>query len=229
MTPRADLGRLPGGVPSLTGVAAPPGPAAHHAAGAAIPVPGTLEQHALDEERAFARALAAGDARAFDRFVERQATPVLRICYRILGRLDEAEDAAQEAFVLAFKARRTFRADGSPDAWMARIATREAWRRRSRSKRREAAQLPIDAAVAELLVDLSDPAAETLLAEQGEAVRDAVAALPEPYREVIALRYFGDLGPAAIASAIGRPEGTVRAQISRGLSRLRLRLRSFHP
>jgi DNA-directed RNA polymerase specialized sigma24 family protein len=45
----------------------------------------------------------------------------------------------------------------------------------------------------------------------------------------VTLRYFGDLSPGAIASATGRPEGTVRAQISRGLSRLRLRLRSFRP
>ncbi len=184
---------------------------------------------APDDERAFALALAAGDARAFDRFVERQSTPVLRLCYRILGRLDEAEDAAQEAFIQAYRARATFRADGSPDAWMARIATREAWRRLGRGKRRAAAQLPIDEAVGELLVDLSDPVAEMLHAERGEAVRDAVAALPEPYREVVALRYFGDLSTVAIATVTGRPEGTVRAQLSRGLERLRRRLGGFRP
>lgn len=232
MTLRAELGRLAGGsATSLPGIAAPPASAARHPAGASLPatVTDAAGRAASDDERAFAQALAAGDARAFDRFVAAQATPVLRICYRILGRLDEAEDAAQEAFVLAYKARRTFRAEGSPDAWMARIATREAWRRRGRSKRREAATLPIDDAIGELLVDLSDPVAETLLAERGEAVRDAVAALPEPYREVVALRYFGDLSPAAIASVTQRPEGTVRAQLSRGLSRLRLRLGSYQP
>ena len=175
------------------------------------------------------RALAAGDAQAFDRFVEQQATPVLRICYRILGRLDEAEDAAQEAFVQAYRARATFRAEGSPDAWMARIATREAWRRSGRGKRREAATTPLDEAIGEHLVDRSDPVAETLLAERGEAVRDAVAALPEPYREVVSLRFFGDLSPSDIASVTSRPEGTVRAQLSRGLGRLRIRLTGWRP
>jgi RNA polymerase sigma-70 factor (ECF subfamily) len=76
----------------------------------------------------------------------------------------------------------------------------------------------------EQLRDPGDPAAQALLAERGEAVREAVAALPEPYREVITLRFFGDLTPAAIAAAMGRPEGTVRAQLHRGLARLRGRL-----
>ena len=166
---------------------------------------------------------------AFDRFVELQATPVLRVCYRIIGRLDEAEDAAQEAFVQAYRARATFRADGSPDAWMARIATREAWRRRGRGKRREAATTPLDEAIGDGLIDRSDPAAETLHAEREEAVRDAVAGLPALYREVVSLRYFGDLSPSDIASVTSRPEGTVRAQLSRGLGRLRIRLLGWRP
>ena len=60
-------------------------------------------------------------------------------------------------------------------------------------------------------------------------MRDAVAGLPEPYREVVALRYFADLSTAAIASVTRRPEGTVRAQLTRGLARLRLRLQGYRP
>ena len=74
----------------------------------------------------YARALVAGDELAFRRLVEQGATPVLRICFRIMGSVEEAEDAAQEAFVLAYRARGSYRGDGSPDAWLARIATREA-------------------------------------------------------------------------------------------------------
>lgn len=180
-------------------------------------------------ERSLAQALAAGDERAFRMLIEQQATPVLRLCYRILGGIEEAEDAAQEAFVLAFKARATYRGDGSPDAWIARIATRVAWRRKARGARRKAVTMPLDDALIAMLRDPADPAADALLAERGEAVRDAVATLPEPYREVVSLRYFADLSPAAIAEATHRPEGTVRAQLHRGLGRLRLRLRGFWP
>ena len=52
---------------------------------------------------------------------------------------------------------------------------------------------------------------------------------PPPYREVVSLRYFGDLSPSDIASVTSRPEGTVRAQLSRGLGRLRIRLRGWRP
>jgi len=93
----------------------------------------------------YARALVAGDELAFRRLVEQGATPVLRICFRIMGSVEEAEDAAQEAFVLAYRARGSYRGDGSPDAWLARIATREA------CKRRDAATLPLDPALLELL------------------------------------------------------------------------------
>lgn len=215
MIPKPDIRRL-------GGPASPhAGPRAPEAALAALPV--------AVEERSFERALAAGDERAFAVLVEQQATPVLRICYRILGRLDEAEDAAQEAFVLAYRARASFRGDGSPEAWIARIATRECWRRRARDHRRAKATTPLDAIDVDGIAGAADPAREVLLAERGEAVRDAVARLPEPYREVVSLRYFGDLSPARIAAVTRRPEGTVRAQLHRGLARLRTRLRGTWP
>lgn len=166
------------------------------------------------------------DSRAF---VDRHATPVLRICYRILGRLDEAEEAAQETFVLAYRARLSYRGDGTEDAWIARIATRECWRRHARLTQRAARIRPLDEAVDREAHDETDPAAQIVTAERGAAVRDAVARLPQPYREVVTLRYFADLSPASIAELVRRPEGTVRAQLHRGLARLRLRLGRIWP
>jgi RNA polymerase sigma-70 factor (ECF subfamily) len=52
-------------------------------------------------------------------------------------------------------------------------------------------------------------------------VRAAVGQLPEPYREVITLRYFGELSLKDVCALTGRPEGTVKAQVHRGLARLR--------
>jgi RNA polymerase sigma-70 factor (ECF subfamily) len=48
-----------------------------------------------------------------------------------------------------------------------------------------------------------------------------VAALPEPYREVVALRFFGELSLFEVAEATGRPLGTVKTHLRRGLERLR--------
>lgn len=166
-----------------------------------------------------AQALRSGDPDAFRQLVETETTAVFRTCYRILGRVDEAEDAAQDAFIQAFRALGTYRGDGPPGAWLARIATREAWRRAGRSKRRVVAELN-DAGP----LFPPDPLSEAVAAEQREDVRLAVADLPDPYREVVALRFFSELSIADIAAATSRPEGTIKAQLHRGLQRLRLLL-----
>ena len=52
-------------------------------------------------------------------------------------------------------------------------------------------------------------------------MRRAVARLDEPYREVVALRFFGERSLAEIADASGRPIGTVKTHLHRGIQRLR--------
>lgn len=172
------------------------------------------------DDLSLARALAGGDGHAFQLLVERETTAVFRTCYRILGRVDEAEDATQETFMAAYRAISTFRGDGPPGAWLARIATRECWRRVARS-RRQGSTSPIEDGAMELVATTDDPVLLALASERGEQVRLAVAALPEPYREVVALRFFSELSLADICAATGRPEGTVKAQLHRAMERLR--------
>src|SRR6187200_3326729 len=81
------------------------------------------------EEFRLSAALVAGDREAFRLLVEQETPKIFRTCYRILGRIDEAEEATQETFVLAYRGLHTYRGDGPPGAWVARIATRESWRR----------------------------------------------------------------------------------------------------
>ncbi len=58
-------------------------------------------------------------------------------------------------------------------------------------------------------------------AERASDVRKAVAALPEPYREVVTLRFFAELSLEEIARQVERPLGTVKTHLHRGLLRLR--------
>jgi RNA polymerase sigma-70 factor (ECF subfamily) len=58
-------------------------------------------------------------------------------------------------------------------------------------------------------------------AEARDSVRRAVAELPDPYREVVALRFFADLSLAEVSEATGRPLNTVKTHLRRGLERLR--------
>ena len=66
-----------------------------------------------------------------------------------------------------------------------------------------------------------DPAQLYARAERAASIRAAVANLDEPYREVIALRFFSELSLAEIADQAGRPLGTVKTHLHRGLKRLR--------
>ena len=84
----------------------------------------TSERSASIDDRAIVDAVLGGDREAYRRLVEREAPGLIRACQRILGDQSEAEDAAQEAFVTAFRSLATWRGDGPLGAWLTRIAVR---------------------------------------------------------------------------------------------------------
>ena len=172
------------------------------------------------DDRGLVAAVLDGDHDAFRLLVEREQVAVYRACLRILGRPHDAEDVAQESFVMAYRSIGTYRGDGPLGGWLMRIATRQAFRRLG--QRRPTTELPAD-----LPADLplgapgSDPVAATLAGERQREVRLAVAGLPEPYREVVALRFFGEMSLEEIADVTKRPLNTVKTHLRRGLERLR--------
>jgi RNA polymerase sigma-70 factor, ECF subfamily len=192
----------------------------------------------LADERSIVAAVLDGDREAFRRLVERESDALVRACQRILGDHAEAEDAAQEAFVTAYRSLSAWRGDGTFGAWLTRIgvriALRQAGRRRSvawldphRSDRGDEHAEPVDRAAdreAIAAAPLTDPAILSLRAERATEIRAAVVGLPEPYREVVALRFFGGSTLDEIARHTGRPLATIKTQLYRGLDRLRVKL-----
>lgn len=168
------------------------------------------------DDQGLVNAVLGGDRDAFRGLVEREQVAVYRACLRILGRPHDAEDVAQESFLMAYRSLGSYRGEGPLAGWLMRIATRQAFRRLG--QRREAGELP-----AELPAGApgADPVATALSGERQRAVRLAVAALGEPYREVIALRFFGEMSLDEISRTTGRPLGTVKTHLRRGLERLR--------
>jgi len=187
---------------------------------------------ATRDDRAVVDAVLAGDAEAYRQLVERESAAIVRTCHRILGDLHEAEDAAQEAFVTAYRSLPTWRGEGPFGAWLTRIAVRIAVRQARRRRAvawigpagPEVGGSPWDASTRGpgLMSGLDgDPAVAAIRSERASELRRAVAELPEPYREIVTLRFFGELSLEEIARQTDRPVPTVKTQLRRGLLRLR--------
>lgn len=180
-------------------------------------VPAAWHDEGVDDH-ALVAALRSGDREAFAELIQRDTRAVYQAAYRILGRPADAEDATQEAFVAAYRSIGSFRGEGSLRGWLLRIATRIAFRRLA--QRRETADL--GTVGGSLMADAStEPARAVVAAERQRAVRDAIADLPDPYREVVALRFLADLSLAEVAETTGRNLNTVKTHLRRGLERLR--------
>lgn len=167
------------------------------------------------DDPALALAIHHGDPAAVRILVERESPRLLRQCTRILGDADDAQDVVQDAFVIACRSIGSYRGEGTLGAWIARIAARLAFRRR----RRDLRTTNFDGL--EGLVGVDDPRMATLLESRGEAIRSAIANLSDVHRDVITLRYFGELTLDEIAASTGRPVNTVKSDLHRALKRLR--------
>jgi len=180
-------------------------------------------------DRSIVEAVLAGDRDAFRALVEREGPAIVSACAWVLGDRSEAEDVAQEAFVIAYRSLSSWRAEGAFGAWLSRIAIRLAIRRAG--QRRQVTWLDPLAAEADKpnqtrfrtvgSTDAVDPAHTLIRSERDAQVRAAVASLDEPYREVVALRFFAERSLLEIAEATDRPLGTVKTHLHRGLARLK--------
>ena len=134
----------------------------------------------------------------------------------------------------AYRSLASWRGDGPFGAWLTRIAVRIALRQVGRRRaitwldpstasdgsRGDAVSAAATAA-AMGAVSRTDPSLIAIQAEHSSDIRRAVAALPDPYREVVVLRFFSELSLEEIARQTDRPLGTVKTQLHRGLIRLR--------
>ena len=123
----------------------------------------------------------------------------------------------------------TWRGEGPFGAWVTRIAVRlavrELGKRRAVTWVRPATDGTLDETVAALPASASaQPENAALRAERLHATRRAVADLGEPYRETVALRFFGESSLEEIATITGRPLNTVTTHLHRGLLLLRDRV-----
>jgi RNA polymerase sigma-70 factor (ECF subfamily) len=117
----------------------------------------------------------------------------------ITGDYDSAHDVVQETFARALRSRRSYRGDGSLEAWVWRIALRTA-----REQLRKVRGASLNGSLP----------AELIEAERDPVLAEALRTLPPKRRLIVFLRYFADLSYARIAELCGVSEGTVGATLA---------------
>ena len=189
----------------------------------------------LSDEELVARAR-DGDRSAFARLVDRHSVSVFNLTLRIVGNREDAEEAAQDAFVRAYRNLGRFRGDARFSTWLYRIAVNVSLSSARRS-RRDLSTTSLSGSEDEeegLPLQLPDPSANPAERfEQGEfreQVRNMVAALPPIYSAVISMYHIQSLTYDEIAESLELPIGTVKARLFRARAALRkLIFRSIEP
>jgi len=156
----------------------------------------------------------------FDDVVREHGDAVYGAALRILGDRDAALDAANQAFMKAYRSIGSYDPSRPIKHWLLRIAVNEAitiGRARSRDRSR---RVP-ESDAAEIHDRTATPEREALDRESRDAIRAAVTRLPELYREVVVLRYFNELSVDEIAGMLARPSSTVGVQLLRARQLLR--------
>jgi RNA polymerase sigma factor (sigma-70 family) len=173
----------------------------------------------LDETELVERAR-RGDLRAWETIVRTHQGIAFRTAYVLTASAADAEEAAQDGFVKAYRALGRFRRGAPFRPWLLRIVANEARNRRRSAARRE--RLSLRAAAEARPGDaVPSPEAALLSRESQEQLLGAVERLSEDHRDAITCRYFLDLSEDETAAALGVRRGTVKSRLSRALDQLR--------
>jgi RNA polymerase sigma-70 factor (ECF subfamily) len=186
----------------------------------------------MDTDDRLAAALARDLDRSFDALVLAHQDRLYTIALRMLGDPRDAEEAAQDALVRAYRALATYDAGRIRElrvrGWLTTIVLNLCRTRGGRRAARGAAPVSLDDDARPLM----EPAAPATNAPTQVAERHAererwaarLAEIPPVYRAAVVLRHVDGLSYPEAAAALGRPEGTVKAQVHRGIALLRTML-----
>lgn len=155
-----------------------------------------------------------GDAGAFERLLRIHERRVLSTAWRLLGRLEDAEDAAQEVFLRLYRYLDRFDARRALEPWLYRM-TVNVCRDLGRRQRPRPISLEGSPEIVRMAAAEPDPAARATLAEERRIAEEALRTLAEKERAALVLRDVEGLSTREVAGILGSSELTVRSQISR--------------
>ncbi|HYR86401.1 MAG TPA: sigma-70 family RNA polymerase sigma factor [Terriglobia bacterium] len=157
-----------------------------------------------------------GDVSAFEQIVLRHERRVLTLAWRLLGSMEDAQDAAQEVFLRTFRFLHRFDSRRRFEPWLIRMTVNVC-----RDLGRKKQQYPTGEFDLERLRAGGDPHTELSSEEQRQVLYAALAGLPEKERSAVVLRDIEGFSTAEVAEILGSSEATVRSQISTGRIKIR--------
>jgi len=182
-----------------------------------------------DDAQLVARSLKQ-DHEAFGQLIDRHASTIVNLAYRMVGNQAEAEDLAQESFLAAFKALSSFRADSKFSTWLYRIAANKCkdW---LRAKRPGQGQYDIDVEDALDHHVAEERTPERLLSQQqvAQQLEQAIQRLPPLYREAFVLKHIEGLSYEEMEATLGVNGDTLKMRVYKGRLQLSKELASLDP
>lgn len=164
---------------------------------------------------------------AFGEIVNRWERKIFALCYGMLGREDEAKDAAQEAFINAFRNLDKFRGDAKVSSWLHRIAVNQCLTRKRREKTRSETFLDEEKNEDEkffVAPENQTPSREFESNEKTRHVRQVISSLPEDLRQIVVMKEFEEMTFQEIAETLELPLSTVKSRLYTALKQMRMKL-----
>ena len=167
------------------------------------------------------------NSEAFGEIVRRWERKIFALCFGMLGREDDAGDAAQEAFIAAYRNLKNFRGEAKVSSWLHRIAVNQCLTIKRRQKTRAEDFLDTDDGSDErtfVAAPHYSPAKATEKGERLQIVRQAVGALPGDLRQVIVMKEFEEMTFQEISETLELPLSTVKSRLYNALKQLKMKL-----
>ena len=170
-----------------------------------------------------------GNVDSFNELVSRHHSRIYGLAYRMLGNVEDAADATQEAFLEAYKSIQTFRFQSKFSTWLYRIGINicQQYIRKSDSRHRILSAYTENLEEREMQYDTNCPDRMVLKAEQDGIVQEAINQLPPKQRMVVTLFYVQHLKYREIAELLSCSEGTVASRLNTAIRNLKSKLKKL--
>lgn len=187
-----------------------------------------MDERASQNDAEVVERVRGGDTEAYAALIRRYHPKVYQLCYGMLGAADRAEDAAQEAFIKAFKRLSQFRGESAFSTWLYRLTSNhclDLLRAKTRHKTESWDQmLEIQGERAEALLQAPETP-EGPSEELRETVNTLLSELKPEYRMILTLREYQGMSYQEMASVLNTSLDSVKARLKRARQQLAQKLR----